>query len=133
MEPDQLETLCDLLKDLHNVMATLSEEARELRKEHTAMRQQVERIQDAVRATADRPPAQRPPGHVAALRTRYSWLFDAGEFRQAASVYAELLAAEAQGCQCGHVSRHHDTAHGGCHVCPCTWFVASQLPEENDP
>jgi len=31
--------------------------------------------------------------------TRYSLLFDAGEFRQAASVYAELLAAEAQGCQ----------------------------------
>jgi hypothetical protein len=67
---------------------------------------------------------------VAALRTRYSGLFDAGEFRQAASVYAELLAAEAQGCRCGHVSRHHDPEHGGCRVCPCSWFVASQLPED---
>jgi len=64
-------------------------------------------------------------------RTRYSGLFDAGAFRQAASVYAELLAAEAQGCRCGHVYRHHDPEHGGCSVCACTGFVASQLPEED--
>jgi hypothetical protein len=132
MEPHQLVTLLDLCKDLTSTLATLAEEARELRKEHTALRQQVELIQEAVSATADRPPAQRPPSPVAALRTRYSLLFDAGEFRQAASVYAELLAAEAQGCQCRHVYRHHDTEHGGCSVCPCTWFVASQLLEEND-
>jgi len=131
MEPHQLVTLLDLCKDLTSTLATLAEEARELRKEHTAMRQQVERIQEAVSTTAGRAPAQRPPGHVTALRTRYGGLFDAGEFRQAASVYAELLAAEAQGCRCGHVSRHHDTEHGECSVCPCTWFVASQLPEED--
>ena len=132
MEPHQLVTLFDLLKDLTTVMATLAEETRALRKAHTAVRQQMELIPEAVRATADRPPAQRQPSPVAALRTRYSLLFDAGEFRQAASVYAELLAAEAQGCQCRHVYRHHDTEHGGCSVCPCTWFVASQLLEEND-
>jgi hypothetical protein len=131
MEPHQLVTLLDLCKDLTSTLATLAEEARELRKEHTALRQQVELIQEAVSATADRPPAQRPPSPVAALRTRYSLLFDAGEFRQAASVYAELLAAEAQGCRCGHVYRHHDTEHGGCSVCPCSWFEASLLPEED--
>ena len=131
MEPHQLVTLLDLFKDLTSTLATLAEEARELRKEHTAMRQQVERIQEAVSATAGRAPAQRPPCHVTALRTRYGALFDAGEFRQAASVYAELLAAEAQGCRCGHVSRHHDTEHGGGRVCPCSWFAASPLPEED--
>ena len=131
MEPHQLVTLFDLLKDLTTVMATLVEETRALRKAHTAVRHQMERIQEAARATADRPPAQRPPSPVAALRTRYSALFDAGAFGQAASVYAALLAAEAQGCRCGHVYRHHDTEHGGCSVCACTWFVASQLPEED--
>ena len=59
MEPHQLVTLFDLLKDLTTVMATLAEETRELRKAHTAVRQQMERIQEAVRATADRPPARR--------------------------------------------------------------------------
>jgi hypothetical protein len=82
-------------------------------------------------AAAGRRQARREPGHVAALRARYSALFDAGEFRQAASVYGELLAAEAQGCRCGHVYRHHDTEHGGCSVCACSWFVASQLLEED--
>ena len=48
MEPHQLVTLFDLLKDLTGTLATLAEEARELRKEHTALRQQVENIQDAV-------------------------------------------------------------------------------------
>ena len=95
MEPHQLVTLFDLLKDLTSSLATLAEEAREIRKEHTALRQQAERIQEAVSAAAGRPPARRPPSPVAALRTRYSMLFDAGEFRQAADVYAELLAAEA--------------------------------------
>ena len=102
MEPHQLVTLFDLLKDLTSSLATLAEEAREIRKEHSALRQQAERIQEAVSATADRSPAQRTPtvpvgtpSPVAALRTRYSMLFDAGEFRQAADVYAELLAAEA--------------------------------------
>ena len=102
MEPHQLVTLFDLLKDLTSSLATLAEEAREIRKEHSALRQQAERIQEAVSATADSPPARRPPtvpvgtpSPVAALRTRYSMLFDAGEFRQAADVYAELLAAEA--------------------------------------
>ena len=109
----------------------MTEELRECRKEHTALRQQVERIQEAVSDAAGRPPARREPSPVAALRTRYSGLFDAGEFRQAASVYAELLAAEAQVCRCGHVSRHHDTEHRGCRVCPCSWFAASQLPEED--
>jgi hypothetical protein len=123
--------LFDLLKDLTNVMATLAEEARELRKEHTALRQQMELIQEAVSSAAGRRQARRELGHVAALRTRYSALFDAGEFRQAASVYGELLAAEAQGCRCGHVYRHHDTEHGGCSVCACSWFVASQLLEED--
>jgi hypothetical protein len=93
------------------------------------LRQQVERIQEAVSDAAGRPPARREPSPLAALRMRYSGLFDAGEFRQAAWVYAELLAAEAQVCRCGHVSRHHDPEHGGCSVCPCSWFVASQLPE----
>jgi hypothetical protein len=130
MEPHQLVTLFDLLKDLTSSLATLAEEARELRKEHTALRQQMERIQEGVNATAGRPPVRRPLSPVAALRMRYGVLFDAGEFRQAASVYAALLAAEAQDCQCGHVSRHHDTEHGGCSVCPCHWFVARQLPEE---
>jgi hypothetical protein len=132
MEPHQLVTLFDLLKDLTSSLATLAEEAREIRKEHAGLCQQAERIQEAVSTTAGRPPAQRPPGHVAALRTRYGVLFDAGEFRQAASVYAEVLAAEAQGCQCGHVYRHHDTEHGGCSVCHCDWFVAIQPLEEND-
>ena len=111
MEPHQLVTLFDLLKDLTTVMATLAEETRALRKAHTAVRPQMERIQEAVRATADRPPAQRPPSPVAALRTRYSLPFDAGEFRQAASVYAELLAAEAQGCtpQAPTLSRYTET------------------------
>ncbi len=131
MEPHQLVTLLDLCKDLTSTLATLAEEARELRKEHTALRQQMERIQDAVSAPAGGPPTRRAPRPVAALRTRYSALFDAGEFRQAASVYAALLAAEAQVCRCGHVSRHHDTEHGGCSVCPCAWFAASQLPEED--
>jgi len=96
MEPHQLVTLFDLLKDLTSSLATLAEEVREIRKEHTALRQQAERIQEAVRATADSPPAQHAPSPVATLRTRYSALFDAGEFRQAASVYAELLAAQAR-------------------------------------
>ena len=131
MEPHQLVTLFDLLKDLTTVMATLAEETRALRKAHTAVRHQMERIQEAVSSAAGRRQARREPGHVAALRTRYSGLFDAGAFREAASIYAELLAAEAQGCRCGHVYRHHDTEHGGCRVCACTWFVASQLPEED--
>ena len=130
MEPHQLVTLFDLLKDLTTVMATLAEETRALRKEYTAVRQQMELIQEAVSAPAGRPPTRRAPSPVVALRTRYSGLFDAGAFRQAASVYAALLAAEAQGCLCGHVSRHHDPEHGGCRVCPCSWFVASQLPED---
>ena len=91
----------------------------------------MERIQEAVSSAAGRPPARRALGHVAALRTRYSGLFDAGEFRQAARVYAALLAAEAQVCRWGHGSRHHDPQHGGCRVCPCSWFAASQLPEED--
>jgi hypothetical protein len=48
MEPQQLVTLCDLLKDVTIALTTLGEEARELRKEHTALRQQVEHIQAAV-------------------------------------------------------------------------------------
>jgi hypothetical protein len=129
MEPHQLVTLFDLLKDLTTVMATLAEETRALRKEHTAVRQQMERIQEAVSAPAGRAPGA--PSRVAALRARYSGLFDAGAFRQAASVYAELLAAEAQGCRCGHGYRHHATEHGRCSVCACPWFVARQLPEED--
>jgi predicted nuclease with TOPRIM domain len=134
-------TLAEIGLRMADAVHELTEEVRELRKEHTAMRQQVERIQEAVSATGaqrvpsarcevGRAPAQRPPSPVAALRTRYSGLFDAGEFRQAASVYAELLAAEAQECQCGHVYRYHDTEHGRCRVCPCNLFMASQFPEE---
>ena len=130
MEKQGRRTMAEIGLKLVEALHELSEEVRELRKEHTALRQQVERIQEAVSATAGRQPVRRPPSPVAALRTRYSGLFDAGEFRQAASVYAELLAAEAQGCMCGHVSRHHDPEHGGCRVCPCSWFVASQLPED---
>ena len=55
MEPHQLVTLFDLLKDLTTVMATLAEETRELRKAHTAGRQQMERIQEAVSSAAGRP------------------------------------------------------------------------------
>jgi hypothetical protein len=131
MDQHARDTLAELGLRLADALHALTEELRECRKEHTALRQQVERIQEAVSATAGRAPAQRPPGHVTALRTRYGGLFDAGEFRQAASVYAELLAAEAQGCRCGHVYRHHDTEHGGCSVCPCSWFEASLLPEED--
>src|SRR5215510_1998878 len=123
-------TLAEIGRRLADALQALTEELRACRKEHTALRQQVARIQEAVSAAAGRPPARRAPSPVAALRTRYSGLFDAGEFRQAASVYAELLAAEAQGCMCGHVSRHHDPEHRGCRVCPCSSFVASQLPED---
>jgi hypothetical protein len=123
-------TLAALGLRLADALHALTEELRACRKAHTALRQQVERIQEAVSDAAGHPPARRAPSPVAALRTRYSGLFDAGEFRQAASVYADLLAAEAQGCRCGHVSRHHDTEHGGCRVCPCPSFVASQLPED---
>ena len=95
MEKQARLTLAKIGLQLVEALHEISEELRELRKEHTALRQQAERIQEAVSATADRSPAQRPPSPVAALRTRYSMLFDAGEFRQAADVYAELLAAEA--------------------------------------
>ena len=37
MEPHQLVTLFDLLKDLTSSLATLAEEAREIRKEHSAL------------------------------------------------------------------------------------------------
>jgi hypothetical protein len=89
-------TLAEIGLRLTDALHELTEEVRELRKEHAARRQQVERIQEAVNTMAGHPPVRRPPGHVAALRTRYSALFDTGEFRQAASVYAELLAAEAE-------------------------------------
>ena len=95
MEKQARLTMAEIGLRLAEALHELCEELRELRKEHTAMRQQVERIQEAVSATADRAPAHRPPSPVAALRARYSMLFDAGEFRQAASVYAALLAAEA--------------------------------------
>ena len=130
MDQHARDTLAELGFRLADALHALTEELRECRKEHTALRQQVERIQEAVSATAGRQPVRCPPSPVAALRTRYSGLFDAGEFRQAAGVYAELLAAEAQGCRCGHVYRYHDTEHGGCSVCPCPSFVASQLPED---
>mgnify|MGYP003579120274 CR=1 FL=1 len=123
------DTLAALGLRLADALHALTEELRECRKEHTALRQQVERIQEAVSSAAGHPPTRREPSPVAALRTRYSELFDAGEFRQAPGVYAEVLAAEAQVCGCGHVSRHHDPEHGGCRVCPCPSFVASQLPE----
>ena len=48
MDPHQITILFDLLKDMANAMHTLGEEARELRKEHTALRQQMELIQAAV-------------------------------------------------------------------------------------
>ena len=96
MDKDARVTLAEIGLRLADALHEISEELRELRKEHTALRQQVELIQEAVSTTARRAPAQRPPSPVAALRTRYSVLFDAGEFRQAASVYAELLAAEAR-------------------------------------
>ena len=131
MDQHARDTLAAIGLRLADALHELSEELRELRKEHSALRQQVERIQEAVSSAAGHPPTRRALGHVAALRTRYNGLFDAGEFRQAARVYADLLAAEAQGCRCGHVSRHHDPEHGGCSVCPCSWFVASQLPEED--
>ena len=131
MDQHPRDTLAAIGLRLADALHELSEELRELRKEHSALRQQVERIQEAVSSAAGHPPTRREPSPVAALRTRYSGLFDAGEFRQAARVYAELLAAEAQVCLCGHVSRHHDPEHGGCRVCPCSWFVASQLPEED--
>ena len=86
---------------------------------------------EAISDAAGCPPTRISSSPVAALRTRYSELFDAGEFRQAASVYAELLAAEAQGCLCGHGSRHHDPEHGGCGVYSCSCFAARQLPEED--
>jgi len=130
MDQHARDTLAELGLRLADALHALTEELRECRKEHTALRQQVERIQEAVSGAAGHPPARRSPSPVAALRTRYNGLFDAGEFRQAARVYAELLAAEAQVCLCGHVSRHHDTEHGGCRVCPCPLFVASQLPED---
>ena len=95
MDQHARDTLAELGLRLADALHALTEELRECRKEHTALRQQVERIQEAVSATAGRAPAQRPPGPVTALPTRYGGLFDAGEFRQAASVYAELLAAEA--------------------------------------
>jgi hypothetical protein len=131
MEEQARRTLAAIGLRLADALHELCEALRELRKEHTALRQQVARIQEAVSATAGRSPARRPPSPVAALRTRYNVLFDAGEFRQAASVYAELLAAEAQGCLCGHGSRHHDPEHGGCRVCSCSCFAARQLPEED--
>ena len=131
MDQHARDTLAALGLRLADALHALTEELRECRKEHTALRQQVERIQEAVSDAAGRPPARRAPSSVAALRTRYSGLFDAGEFRHAARAYAELLAAEAQVCLCGHVYRHHDTEHGGCSVCPCSWFAASQLPEED--
>ena len=131
MDQHARDTLTELGLRLADALHALTEELRECRKEHTALRQQVERIQEAVSDAAGRPPARREPSPVAALRTRYSGLFDAGEFRQAARVYAELLAAEAQVCRCGHVARHHDPAHGGCRVCPCSWFAARPLPEED--
>ena len=131
MDQHARDTLAEFGLRLADALHALTEELRECRKEHTALRQQVERIQEAVSVPAGGPPTRRAPRPVAALRTRYSALFDAGEFRQAARVYAALLAAEAQVCRCGHVSRHHDTEHGGCSVCPCAWFEASLLPEED--
>ena len=102
MEKQARLALVELGTRLAEALEEISEELRELRKEHTALRQQAERIQEAVSTMAVRPPARHPPtvpvgtpGHVEALRARYSMLFDAGEFRQASSVYAELLAAEA--------------------------------------
>jgi hypothetical protein len=113
MDQHARDTLAEIGLRLADALHELSEELRELRKEHSALRQQVERIQEAVSSAAGCPPVRREPSPVAALRTRYSGLFDAGEFRQAASVYAELLAAEAA---------ERDAA--------TTPDAASQLPEE---
>jgi hypothetical protein len=77
-------TLAEIGLRLADALHELSEELRELRKEHTAMRQQVERIQEVISDAQSHPPARRAPSPVAALRARYSGLFDAGEFRQAA-------------------------------------------------
>jgi hypothetical protein len=133
------DTIAEIGLRLVDALHELTEELRELRKEHTALRQQVEHIQEAVSCAAgadvsfaaSRPPPVPggTPSPVAALRRRYGELFDAGEFRQAARVYAALLAAEAQVCRCGHGYRHHDTKHGGCRVCPCDGFQA-RPPEE---
>jgi len=48
MDPHQITIFFGLLRDLADAMTTLGEEARELRKEHTALRQQMELIQAAV-------------------------------------------------------------------------------------
>ena len=106
-------TLAEIGRQLADALQVLTKELRVCRKEHTALRQEVERLQEAVSDAASRPPTRLAPSPMAALRTRYSGLFDAGEFRQAASVYAELLAAEAA---------ERDAA--------TTPDAASQLPEE---
>jgi hypothetical protein len=89
MDKQDMLTVAEIGLRLADALHEISEEIRELRKEHSALRQQAERIQEAASANADRPPAQRPPSPVAALRRRYSVLFDAGEFRQAAEALLE--------------------------------------------
>src|SRR5262249_26698416 len=68
MDQHTRDTLAALGPRLADALHALTEELRECRKEHTALRQQVERIQEAVSAAAGRPPARREPSPVAALR-----------------------------------------------------------------
>src|SRR5262249_15410304 len=53
------DTLAALGLRLADALHALTEELRECRKEHTALRQQVARIQEAVSAAAGRPPGER--------------------------------------------------------------------------
>jgi hypothetical protein len=79
-------TLAEIGLQLVDALHEISEELQELRKVHTAMPQQMEPI-----------PMRGPPApDIADLQQRYNALFDAGEFRTAAAVYAALLAAQAR-------------------------------------
>ena len=63
MEQHARDTLAELGLRLADALHALTEELRECRKEHTALRQQVERIQEAVSDAAGRParPARAKP------------------------------------------------------------------------
>ena len=69
MDQHARDTLAELGLRLADALHALTEELRECRKAHTALRQQVERLQEAVSDVAGRPPARparaKPRGGVA--------------------------------------------------------------------
>ena len=131
MDQHARDTLAAIGLRLADALHASAEELRELRKEHNAVAAAggAHPGSGQLRRGPPARPARAKP--VAALRTRYSGLFDAASSARPPGSMPSSSPPRRKVCRCGHVSRHHDTEHGGCSVCPCSWFAASQLPEED--